>query len=44
VPQNWVIDGAGVRRNIQMGFDSRHADAWLQSALAVIDKVSAPRP
>jgi thiol-disulfide isomerase/thioredoxin len=44
VPQNWVIDGEGVRRNIQMGFDSRHADAWLQSALAVIDKVSAPRP
>jgi thiol-disulfide isomerase/thioredoxin len=40
VPQNWVIDGTGIRRNIQMGFDSRHADLWVQSALAVIDTVS----
>ncbi|HET8947151.1 MAG TPA: TlpA disulfide reductase family protein, partial [Candidatus Polarisedimenticolia bacterium] len=44
VPQNWVIDSTGIRRNIQMGFDPRHADLWLESALAVIDKASTASP
>jgi thiol-disulfide isomerase/thioredoxin len=44
VPQNWVIDGTGVRRSMQLGFDPRHADLWLQSALTVIDKAAATHP
>jgi len=41
IPQNWIIDGTGVRRSVQMGFDPRHADVWVDGALAVIDKASA---
>ncbi|HEV8201287.1 MAG TPA: TlpA disulfide reductase family protein [Candidatus Polarisedimenticolia bacterium] len=44
VPQNWVIDGAGVRRGIQLGFDPRHADTWVDTALTVIDKAAAKHP
>jgi len=40
VPQNWVVDGSGVRRRLQMGFATGGDGRWLADALAVIDGIS----
>jgi thiol-disulfide isomerase/thioredoxin len=44
IPQNWVVDGAGVRRDMQLGFDFAHPDAWIESALGAIDRAGATAP
>jgi len=42
VPQNWVLDGAGVRRKVQRGFDPAHSEVWVRNALAAIDQAARP--
>ena len=41
VPQNWLVDGSGVRRRLQVGFAAGPAgETWVGDTLALIDRLS----